>query len=112
MRKIVKEAYDYYPTEWVQQSTYAGTLTPKKVSRAYYDHWGREIALSGSDEQNHFRTAIHELGHRFEKVVPGILEIEKEFYEKRTAGETLKWLGAGYAKDEKTRKDKFLNPYR
>ena len=111
MRKIVKEAYDYYPTEWVQQSAYAGTLTPKKVNRGYYKHLKREIGVSGDIDQHSFKTAIHELGHRFERVVPGILEIEKEFYEKRTAEEPLEWLGPGYAKDEKTRKDKFINRY-
>jgi len=111
MRKIVKKAYDHCPTEWVQQSAYAGTLTPKKVNRGYYNHWRREIAISGDIDKYCFKTAIHELGHRFERVVPGILEIEKDFYEKRTAGETLKWLGPGYARDEKTRRDKFINKY-
>ena len=40
-----------------------------------------------------------------------ILDAEREFYKKRTEGEDLKWLGSGYAKTEKTRKDNFISPY-
>ena len=56
-------------------------------------------------------TAVHELGHRFERSVPGIKEQEKAFYDRRTAGLPLEWLGSGYRKDEVTRKDDFTHPY-
>ena len=46
-----------------------------------------------------------------ERAVSGILEAEKIFYNRRTAGEDLKWLGSGYGHNEKTRKDDFLNSY-
>ena len=56
-------------------------------------------------------TAFHELGHRFEDVVKGIYEAEDIFYKRRTAGCPLEWLGTGYSKSEKTRKDEFLDTY-
>lgn len=111
MRKVVKEAYDYYPTDWVEKSITRGNLTPKKVNRGYYSDLHAEIAISGWTEEGYLRTALHELGHRFERAVPGILEAEKIFYERRTAGEALRWLGGNYRYDEKSRFDKFLNPY-
>ena len=111
MRKVVKEAYDYYPTDWVEKSIARGNLTPKKADRGYYSDLDGEIATSGWTEEGYFKTALHELGHRFEKAVPGILEAEKVFYERRTAGEALRWLGGNYRYDEKSRFDKFLNPY-
>jgi len=111
MRKVVKEAYDYYPTDWVEKSIARGNLTPKKVNRGYYSDLHAEIAISGWNEEGYFKTALHELGHRFEKAVPGILKAEKIFYERRTAGEALRWLGGNYRYDEKSRFDKFLNPY-
>ena len=111
MRKVVKEAYDYYPTDWVEKSITRGNLTPKKVNRGYYSDFHAEIAISGWTEEGYLRTALHELGHRFERAVPDILEAEKIFYERRTAGEALRWLGGNYRYDEKSRFDKFLNPY-
>jgi len=111
MRKVVKEAYDYYPTDWVEKSITRGNLTPKKVNRGYYSDFHAEIAISGWNEEGYFKTALHELGHRFERAVPGILEAEKIFYERRTSGEALRWLGGNYRYNEKSRFDKFLNPY-
>ena len=40
-----------------------------------------------------------------------ILKIEKQFYDRRTSGESLQWLGAPYDKSELTRFDNFINPY-
>lgn len=111
MRKIIKESYDHYPTEWIEQSVGTGKLMLKTVNRGYYSHFNKEIAISGITDDDKLKTAFHELGHRFEQVIPGILEAEKEFYERRTAGESLKWLGGRYRYDEKAKKDKFLDPY-
>lgn len=111
MRKVVKDAYDYYPTDWVQKSIARGNLSPKKVDRGYYSDWNSEIAISGWNDNGYIETAIHELGHRFERAVPGIREAEKIFYERRTAGEPLQWLGGNYDYSEKSRFDKFLHKY-
>ena len=112
MRKIVEDAYSFYPKEWVEKSIKRGNLTPKTVDRGYYDDWGKIIAISSSNgKDGSFETAIHELGHRFERAVPEIRDEERKFYERRTKGEELEWLGKGYKKSEVTRKDNFVHPY-
>ena len=110
IRKNVEWAYSKYPKSWVQQSVDNSDLKLKKTSRGYYSDWEKTIAISG-DGKGADRTAIHELGHRFEDVVSNILSNEKEFYDRRTDGDKLEWLGSGYRKDEKTRKDDFLSKY-
>jgi SPP1 gp7 family putative phage head morphogenesis protein len=109
LRDIVTIAYDHYPSDWVEASIKKGSLKISKVSRGFYN--GREIAISGSGTQSHVETAFHELGHRFENVIKGIYEAEDVFYKRRTAGCPLEWLGSGYSKSEKTRKDDFLHSY-
>ena len=102
------DAMNFYPTEWLNRTAAFGvTLKPKwTTGRAYYSPATGEIRVDESRG-----TCIHELGHRFEQVVPGIREAEREFYAKRTEGESLQWLGPGYARTERTRRDKFLSPY-
>lgn len=111
VRKYIETAYSHYPTEWVQKSIDKGNLTPKKVDRGYYSEWRKIIAISGWTDESSIETAIHELGHRFERAVPAIKEMEKLFYDRRTKGEALQWLGRGYGRDEKSRKDDFISPY-
>lgn len=91
-------------------------ILAKQTKRGYYRHINilnipSEIALSGTNPKQLERCALHEMGHRFEYVVPGIKEAEKEFYARRTQGEQLEWIGPGHRTDEKTRKDRFINPY-
>lgn len=111
MRKVIERAYDVYPKDWVRKSVNKSNLTPKKVQRGYYSSYRNVIAISDRGGNESFATAIHELGHRFENTMPEIVEIEKSFYNRRTAGEKLTWLGAGYDRSEKARFDKFLNKY-
>ena len=55
--------------------------------------------------------SYHELGHRFERMYPEILKLEKQFYDRRTAGEPLQHLGPGYDESEKSRFDHFVSAY-
>lgn len=113
-RKSIEKAYSYYPTEWVQKSIDYGDMIVMKTGRGYYAHGftvASDIAISGYSEASMTETAFHELGHRFEMIINGIIDSEKSFYERRTLGEELKWLGSGYRKDEKSRKDDFLSAY-
>ena len=57
------------------------------------------------------RTVVHELGHWLEEVNPDIHAKAVSFLERRTQGESDKWLGSGYAKHETARRDKFLSHY-
>ena len=111
MTPIVKEAYSHYPKSWVEKSIARGNLTPQKVNRGYYDDWNGVIAISFRTPTQAQGTAIHELAHRFERAVPGIQDAEETFYNRRTAGETLQWLGQGYDRSEMTRFDNFIHPY-
>lgn len=111
IRKNIEYAYSNYPRDWVDASFDRGQLTPKKTSRGYYSDWRKEIAISGYDDESSNRTSFHELGHRFERVVSGLRDQEAEFYNRRTAGESLQWLGPGYDRSEKSRRDKFESPY-
>lgn len=107
----IMRAYKGYPTDWIANSVNTGNLTIKTVKRGYYSKWKAEIAISGKTMEDCLHTAYHELGHRFEDTVKGILEAEKVFYDRRTKGEDLKWLGSGYSRDEKARKDHFIDAY-
>nr|DAO43703.1 MAG TPA: minor capsid protein [Caudoviricetes sp.] len=111
MRPIIENAYNHYPTDWVRKSVEGGKLKVKKVDRGYYSHSESTIAISGWTDAMSFKTSVHELGHRFERVVEGIKDAEKLFYDRRTAGEALQWLGSGYTYSEKSRFDKFLSKY-
>lgn len=104
--KII-EALNCYPMEWLEKSSQFKTeLKPHwTTGRAYYNHWG-EIRISEEKSTN-----VHELGHRFEHVISNIFSAEKEFYEKRTEGEKLTWLGKPYGRNEKSRFDSFLDTY-
>lgn len=107
----VKKAYEHYPTEWVDASAALGKVSLKKVDRGFYNHWTSTIAISGTDNASQLQTAIHELAHRFERAVDDMRDLEKTFYERRTNGESLQWLGGRYSKSEKSRFDDFLDKY-
>ena len=103
----------YLPSDWLAKSNATAVLT-KKVKRGYYRQaYGgntARVALSpGADGMQ--RVAFHELGHRFEDLMPEIGRLEAEFYKRRTAGEKLRWLGPGYKQSETARFDQFLSPY-
>ncbi len=109
LRDVVTQAYDRYPSDWLDASIAKGSINVSKVNRGFYD--GRTIAISGNRLESQISTAFHELGHRFEDVIPGLKEAEKAFYNRRTAGESLQWLGSGYSRSEMTRRDKFIHKY-
>ena len=108
-REAAIEAMNKYPSQWLEAS-----MRYKKVllhphwttARAHYDDSNGEIRLDGDIE-----TGIHELSHRFEVAIPKMGLLEKAFYDRRTAGCKLEWLGPGYRRDEKTRRDSFITPY-
>ena len=109
---------DFLPTDWVTASNKFGPMTAGMEDRGYYQrpYSGNndiaKIVLSGGSEASaRRRVAWHEFGHRMENVQPKIAVLEREFYKRRTEGEALKWLGAGYGKAEKARRDDFLDPY-
>ena len=107
-KKATIEAMNKYPKEWLDASASHNKplLTHWTTARAHYCDLDGEIRFDGD-----IRTGVHELAHRFEYCVPKLKQYEKEFYDKRTAGEKLEWLGSPYRRDEKTRKDNFISAY-
>ena len=107
-REAAINAFNVYPTAWLDKSAeHPTTLKPHWTNgRAYYSPYDGEIRFRDSQS-----TCVHEMGHRFERVVPGIIKSEREFYAKRTAGEELKWLGDPYDRTEVARRDQFIDPY-
>lgn len=114
-KRSLFSAYKLLPADWVNGYIKRGQLKVKKVDRgcfiAAYGGGLDEIRISGDRDGERLETAIHELGHRLEAMNPEVLKAEKEFYDRRTKGEQLNWLGKGYGYDEKTREDNFLHKY-
>lgn len=109
-KKAVADAYGRYPESWVKASTDKGALTVKKISRGHYNDFLNELMISGEGDDAR-NTAVHEVGHRMEYTLSGIVDAEKRFYEERTKGEQAEWLGYGYARNERTRRDDFVSAY-
>jgi len=122
LQKLVTAATELMPTSWNKASIQYGPLTVDKVHRAYYSHrpqqWVSDIRISGAGDQA-FSNTIHEMGHRFDGTVgerPGesqtiLGRLSQAFYERRTQGDSLVHMGAGYEKGEMTKPDKFVSPY-
>lgn len=115
VKDAIEQASAFYPSDWLRVSNQGREMIGRKVRRGHYWEGNRyepaEMYLSGKDEQAMLKVAVHELGHRMEDMIPELRKLEYEFYQRRTAGEGLKWLGPGYSKREKTRFDDFLAPY-
>lgn len=109
--KALDNVRDHLPTDWVEKNNEKPILV-SHVLRGYFspERDYDEIALSGNEK--HMKScAFHEMGHRMENMYPEVLEIERQFYDRRTAGYELEWLGAGYGKKEVSRKDNFISAY-
>lgn len=57
------------------------------------------------------KTVVHELGHWLEDTNPDIHRQALAFYDRRTQGYNLEWMGPGYERNELTRRDKFIEEY-
>lgn len=112
-KEAIARAQRFYPAKWLDASHTFNPLDAKVVARGYYRGGSSlsEFKISGHSDDQLTRVAVHEFGHRMEHVIPAIRKLEKQFYDRRTAGESLQWLGPPYRKEEVTRFDKFLSPY-
>ena len=122
-RELADEAAELIPTEWVNNSNNNALelWASKTTSRAHYRHGYRrrvkgQYLVVGEYKvepgtYNATSTALHEMGHRIEYTTVGVQDIEEEFYQRRTKGESLQWLGGNYGRSERTRRDDFTHPY-
>jgi hypothetical protein len=118
VKEMVQKISDHLPTDWLRTSNAWGPLYGETVSRGYYQHrpfagMVSTLALSKGGRADGWAVALHEMTHRMEYTVGNgkIVRLETEFYRRRTWGEELSWLGPGYGKEEKTRRDNFASPY-
>lgn len=115
VQKSIRDVEKFYPREWLEASAETSVLATQKVKRGFYRQMrsdpavNKKIGTIASDGS--LTTALHELGHHMEEIVRGLSQAERQFYERRTKGEKLKWLGKPYDKTEKTRFDEFLSGY-
>jgi hypothetical protein len=91
-----------------------GNVTFFKAGRGRSFHSDRTgIGLTTSARQ---ATVIHEMGHWLESVAPQLEKKVHDFFERRTYGENLQWMGdltgnKNYDRWEMAYKDDFLEPY-
>lgn len=113
IKKSVDIGLGIYSQEHMDLMEQSGTTIKTISGRASYVGLLKEVRLSKTDDPN---TASHEFAHLLEHINPRILQIEQEFYNRRTAGGTpvkLKSLSPNskYRSDEITIVDNFSQPY-
>lgn len=112
--QLIVDALRAYPKEFIDglMGKIGGAIVvDAKKKRGYFSWDGRRIAVGGRSA-----TAFHELGHAMERACPVILELERQYFNKRTVGCKIERLrdvekGAKYKPDEVTKKDSFLDSY-
>ena len=113
IKKSVDIGLGIYSQEHMDLMEQSRTTIKTISGRASYVNALKEVRLSKTDDPN---TASHEFAHLLEHINPRILQIEQEFYDRRTAGGTpvkLKSLypNSNYRSDEITIVDNFSQPY-
>lgn len=108
----VRSAIDMYPTDWIEISAKSGRVDIGYAQRAVYNKVESKIGLSSLSVTD----ARHELAHRMETVIPGVIGLEREFIKRRTGGADPVPLStldptAGYGPKEKASPDDFFTPY-
>lgn len=76
--------------------------------RAFFDPLPKSVNVTSASSRD---TVVHELGHWLEEINPDVHRKALEFYDRRTQGYALEWLGPGYDQHERTRRDKFIDEY-
>lgn len=109
--KTISTSLDYFPKTAGESII---DFFEKHNTKALFNTWGKVEGASAIFLDGNEITGVHELAHVLEKINPWVAELEKEFYNKRTAGEDflyLKNILPMYRDDKKYKKDNFLHPY-
>ncbi len=132
---VVKKASQRFPDSWTAQTDRYGPLYVKAQARAR----GWHCTLDGSSGAARVRlssfgvvpntkgagyivvradsmgNAVHEYAHRVQAALPALDALFQDLHRRRTAGEPLVRLrditGGGYARNELTRRDKYIDAY-
>ncbi len=110
--ELVRAASRLFPDAWTKAADAFGDLEAKAGAlRGFY----RSIGTTGVINASRFTTAVHEYAHRLQHTINGLDDLFQELHHRRTSGDPIKSLrsltGIGYARNEVTREDKYINPY-
>lgn len=130
--EMVRAASRLFPDEWTKLADNFGPLyakasqsrgwqltLPEAAAGRRFRYKGFQFVAEGNDGMivaGSFKTALHEYTHRLQHALPGLDDLFQELHGRRTAGDPLRRLrdllpGHGYASNEVTREDHYLNPY-
>lgn len=110
VKTAFKKIRRYLPDDWLQESA-TTPLRGELASRGYWDDRQNVLAVTRGTERRDAST-LHEFGHRVESMRKSTVQARtREFLQSRTRGEKAQAMGAGYRPDEKTKRDRFLDPY-
>jgi SPP1 gp7 family putative phage head morphogenesis protein len=119
-KAYVREAAKMLPTDFVNEINQMGGVQAiiaydpvTQEERAYCQYTGQHFIVAVDPRGT--QIAIHELHHALEKL-PGVLDIEGQFYKRRTVNGQLKELSVltgdiHYQANEKAIEDDFAHPY-
>jgi hypothetical protein len=118
VQALVEDVSQHVPRAWIDASNHYGTLDTRAFpagtsTHGQYDPGPSRISvqLTGRTHVSDARqTALHELNHRMEHTTPRLVELESQFYARRTAGERYGPLPRYSAKTE-GKVDQFVVPY-
>lgn len=103
---VIREAMTNYPSDWIAQSQ--GLKIDPSVRRGQYSSSRKTIRIGSGNSHG---TAVHELGHHMEHMIPGLTAIEGAHLASRSKGDREKSLAGYKDKKEKAIEDEFFTAY-
>jgi hypothetical protein len=102
MQDLTQKALDLYPAEWVD--TFAEQFSTVRVALVKRGSWlnsrdgTARLAISTrkpriADQDAGFATAVHEVGHGMEDVIPGVKQMEYVYWQRRAKSDNNKIQG-------------------
>lgn len=124
--QLLEDSAKYYPKEWVEEvqkhsvkcvKSGRGYMNTSAISYGVGDcEYAVFVSTDITKASRMAATAVHEMGHYAEGSINKLVQLEAEFYQRRTKGEravSLRRLfpNSSYSANEKTKVDQFASPY-
>jgi hypothetical protein len=122
MRELTQEALDLYPASWVdtfteQFSTVKVGLVRRGSWKNFKDNTAR-LSISTrkpriANQNEGFATAVHEVGHGMEDVIPGLKQMEYTYWQRRAQSDNYNIQGifSPRSTSEFGNRDEWREPY-